>query len=121
MRAMLMLTFALVSCNSEPSETDRTETGYDARADQLLAEARAIEDSKAQTGEDTGSISKAALNEQIATVLNLNGLLCASVVGVRPLAVGANTYEVTCIEYRGGAGQVRYVMDAAKGTAFKGG
>lgn len=60
------------------------------------------------------------IEEQIATVLNLNGLLCARVTDVRPLTQ-ANTYEVTCIEYRGGAGTVRYILDASTGKAFKAG
>lgn len=58
--------------------------------------------------------------EMIATVINLNGLLCATVTDVRKLQI-ANQYEVTCIEYRGGSGTVRYIVDFSKGTAFKAG
>lgn len=61
-----------------------------------------------------------ALLEKVATVINLNGHLCASVTDVRPLEI-QDTYEVTCIEYRGGSGEVRYLMNARKGTAFKAG
>ncbi|MCL4069329.1 hypothetical protein M3484_22480 [Pseudomonas sp. GX19020] len=60
------------------------------------------------------------LLEQVATVINLNGHLCARVTDVRPLEQ-SNTYEVTCIEYRGGSGTVRYIMNAATGVAFKAG
>lgn len=60
------------------------------------------------------------LLQQIATVINLNGHLCASVTDVRPLKI-KDTYEVTCIEYRGGQGEVRYILDASKGVAFKAG
>ncbi|NMD09140.1 MAG: hypothetical protein GYA66_14305 [Phyllobacteriaceae bacterium] len=61
-----------------------------------------------------------AVGETIATVLNLNGLLCASVLEVRPLSL-ENQYEVTCIEYGGGSGQVRYIFNALSGQAFKAG
>lgn len=60
------------------------------------------------------------IEEQIATVLNLNGHLCATVTDVRPLRQ-ADTYEVTCIEYRGGTGKVRYILQARTGIAYKAG
>lgn len=60
------------------------------------------------------------LLEKIATVINLNGHLCASVTDVRPLEL-QDVYEVTCIEYRGGSGEVRYIMNARQGSAFKAG
>jgi hypothetical protein len=56
--------------------------------------------------------------ELIATMLNLNGLLCASVVDFRKLEI-ANQVEVTSIEYRGGSGTVRYILDLSTGKAFK--
>ncbi|MBN4060473.1 hypothetical protein JYT78_00230, partial [bacterium AH-315-I20] len=40
------------------------------------------------------------LKEQIALVINVRGYLCAEVIEVRPLRL-ADTYEVTCIEFRG--------------------
>ena len=64
--------------------------------------------------------AKDALLEQVATIINFNGFLCAEVTDVRPLA-SANTYEVTCVEYRGGSGTVRYILNALKGVAFKAG
>ncbi len=60
------------------------------------------------------------LLEKIATVINLNGHLCASVTDVRPLEL-KDVYEVTCVEYRGGSGEVRYIMNARQGSAFKAG
>jgi len=60
------------------------------------------------------------LKELIATMINLNGDLCAKVTEVHPLQQ-PNIYEVTCIEYRGGTGTVRYIFDAVKRTAFKAG
>ena len=59
-----------------------------------------------------------ALKEQTALLLNLNGLLCAKVLDIKPLKVRQNVYEITCIEYRGGTGTKTYIMDAAKGTAW---
>lgn len=60
------------------------------------------------------------LLEKIATVINLNGHLCSSVTDVRPLEL-QDVYEVTCVEYRGGSGEVRYIMNARQGSAFKAG
>jgi hypothetical protein len=62
----------------------------------------------------------AELKEMTATILNLGGHLCARVVEIRPLKLDGQ-FEVTCIEYRGGSGQVRYILDARAGTAFKAG
>jgi hypothetical protein len=62
----------------------------------------------------------AELKEMTATILNLNGHLCARVVEIRPLRIEGQ-FEVTCIEYRGGSGQVRYILNARAGTAFKAG
>lgn len=53
----------------------------------------------------------------VAALINLNGHLCAKPVDVRPLTVKQGTFEVTCIEYRGGSGKVRYLVDASSGTA----
>ncbi len=58
-------------------------------------------------------------NELIAMMLNMNGLLCAEIVTVSRL--GNDRLEVTCIEYRGGHGTVRYILDMNTGRAFKAG
>lgn len=61
--------------------------------------------------------SEAELKEKVATLINLNGHLCASVTDVRPLEIAGN-FEITCVEYRGGSGTVRYILNAAKGIVF---
>jgi hypothetical protein len=58
------------------------------------------------------------LKNSIATMINLNGLLCASVTDVKPLELN-NHYQVTCIEYGGGSGQVRYIFDALHAKAVR--
>jgi|GEM_PF-1324735 len=62
--------------------------------------------------------SDAEMKEMVATFINLNGLLCASVEELRPLKL-KDQWEVTCIEYRGGTGTVRYIFNARTGIAFK--
>ena len=62
--------------------------------------------------------SKEDLNEITATMINLKGLLCAKVMEMRPLKL-ENTYEVTCIEYRGGSGMVRYIFNPRENTVYK--
>ena len=48
--------------------------------------------------------------EMMATFINLHGHLCAKVVDVNRLKM-ENTYEVTCIEYRGGTKTVDYIVN----------
>ena len=60
-----------------------------------------------------------AYGEMIATAINLNGLLCAKVVNVRPLQVNNDTFEVTCIEYRGGSSRATYIINTETGVAFE--
>ena len=60
----------------------------------------------------SGDISR---EEAIATLINLNGHLCARVVDMQQLQVRPNTFEVTCVEYRGGSGRVRYIVDMNRG------
>lgn len=61
---------------------------------------------------------RADAKDAVAALINLNGHLCAEPVDVRPLKVRQSAFEVTCIEYRGGSGRVRYIVDAASGTAW---
>lgn len=56
--------------------------------------------------------------ESVATILNLNGLLCAKVLDIRPLKVRPHVFEVTCIEYRGGRATKTYTLDLDKATAW---
>jgi hypothetical protein len=64
------------------------------------------------------ALDREELKTLTATILNLNGLLCAEVTDIRPLEI-KNIFEVTCIEYRDGTGTKTYIMDAAKGTAWE--
>lgn len=64
------------------------------------------------------AMTDSELKQMTAFIINSNGHLCAEVVDIRGLAL-KDQYEVTCIEYRGGSGTVRYIMNARQGTAFK--
>ena len=59
-----------------------------------------------------------ALKETTATIINLNGLLWAKVLDIRPLKVQPDVYEVTCIEYRSDNGTKTYIMNPEKGKAW---
>jgi hypothetical protein len=54
----------------------------------------------------------------LAGVLMRNGLLCSQVVDKRPSDL-PNKIQVTCIQYRGGRAQVRYILDVSTGKAVK--
>ncbi len=56
--------------------------------------------------------------EMMATFLNLKGQLCAKVLTVSKLSL-PDTYEVRCIEYRGGSGTVDYIVNVKSGEVFK--
>ena len=56
--------------------------------------------------------------EMMATFLNLKGQLCAKVVNINKLQL-ADTYEVRCIEYRGGTGTVDYLVNIKTGEVVK--
>ena len=64
------------------------------------------------------ALDREELKTLTATILNLNGLLCAEVTDIRPLEI-KNTFEVTCIAYRGGSATKTYIMNAAEGTAWE--
>ena len=57
-------------------------------------------------------------DELMATLLNLQGYLCARVISVVPLDLPKH-YEVRCIEYRGGNGTVDYIVNLGTGEAIK--
>lgn len=63
-------------------------------------------------------IESVQAKELAATMLNLNKLLCATVVEIRPLAVNPDVHEVTCIEYRGGSATKTYHLDSKTGKAW---
>ncbi|WP_148255309.1 hypothetical protein [Aidingimonas lacisalsi] len=58
------------------------------------------------------------INELVATGININGFLCASVTDIRAMKV-KSVYEVTCIAYRNGTAKKTYMVDALKGIAFE--
>ena len=70
------------------------------------------------TQPSSGRPTQSDSNEQVATILNLNGLLCARVVEMRLLPLG-KMYEVTCIAYRGGSATKSYVLNMEDGSAFE--
>lgn len=54
------------------------------------------------------------LEEKAATVINLNGKLCARVTAITKL--GGDVYSVSCVRYRDGTGFATYEMNAATGN-----
>lgn len=65
------------------------------------------------------SLTRDDLKTMTATILNINGLLCAQVNDIRSLKAGDKIFEVTCITYRGGNATKTYIMDAAKVRAWE--
>ena len=63
-------------------------------------------------------LSGGDLELMIATGLNGNDLLCASIKEVRALTLRGK-YEVTCVAYRGGSSTKTYIIDALNGFAFE--
>lgn len=70
------------------------------------------------SADSSRAATDAELKKTMATFINLNGLLCAKAIDIRPLQL-PKKYEVTCVQYRGGTGTVRYIFDAETGVAFK--
>lgn len=68
----------------------------------------------AQTADTGGkeTANELSMETIAATMINLNGMLCAEVLSVRKLTVGTSVYEVVCIEYRGGTGKKTYHLDS---------
>lgn len=66
----------------------------------------------------SGKALAADVDEMLATFINLKGYLCAKVEKVSPLAQ-RDTYEVRCIEYRGGSGTVDYIVNVKSGEVVK--
>lgn len=69
-------------------------------------------------GMPSSSATPSRNHANMATLLVLNGLLCAEAIEVRKLAQDGK-YEVRCIEYRGGSGTVDYIVDLDTGKAFR--
>lgn len=62
-------------------------------------------------------LSMPEVYEVVATGLNVNQLLCAELIDVRPLEIKSK-YEASCIVFRGGNSKKEYIIDAMKGVAF---
>jgi len=62
------------------------------------------------------SSADTSAEEIAATMININGYLCAEVVELNKLESG--NFEVTCIKYRGGSGKATYIVDVKSGNAF---
>lgn len=109
-------------CGPSPAEKRAKEQELRKIDAEMRKRERQKEAERKQQAASHGGYGSAALRERgemIATVLNLNGLLCARVVAVEPLRVSSDAFEVTCVEYRGGTGTVRYIVNASDGTAFR--
>lgn len=63
-------------------------------------------------GNSATALSDAELKEMSATIINLNGYLCARVTSIKP-TVCADVWRISCIEYRNGSGLATYMMNAA--------
>ncbi len=55
------------------------------------------------------NLTKEELRQMTAFMINMKGYLCAEIIELRPLRL-ENTYEVDCIEYRGGKGVKTYIF-----------
>jgi len=109
-------------CSPSPAEKRAKEQELRKIGEEQRKRERREKAERARQTASYGGYGSAALREHgevIATVLNLNGLLCARVVAVEPLQVSSDAFEVTCVEYRGGTGTVRYIVNAADGTAYR--
>jgi len=109
-------------CSPSPAEKRAKEQELRKVREEQRKRERQEKAGRARQTASYGGYGSAALREHgevIATVLNLNGLLCARVVSVEPLRVSSDAFEVTCVEYRGGTGTVRYIVNAANGTAYR--
>jgi hypothetical protein len=119
-----------------------TGPATDQRLEQTYAEISAdlTDGTTAQAGTTTGTASiessgrididmskaKAASEDQanrakhtVAALINLNGELCADVTHVRLLTNKQNSFEVTCVEYRGDSHKVRYFVNGITGEASR--
>ena len=58
------------------------------------------------------------IKEMSATIINVNGYLCASVTSISPTS-SPDVYRVRCVEYRDGSGSASYTMNARTGSVSK--
>ncbi|MDF2496066.1 hypothetical protein [Sphingomonas sp.] len=116
------------------SDATRSQLSWDIKCDQTLGISvsekgalqtrNAVDPSFKDRGESlpdmysrSGAGEGADVEKLAATIINLNRHLCAKVLDISPLQMREGVYEVTCIEYRGGTGTVRYMLDARAGLA----
>jgi len=74
--------------------------------------------SRATSSDDNSTASESA-KETAATMINLNGKLCAKVTDLRPAKNQSDTFEITCTEYRDGTGTVHYLLDSNTGKILR--
>jgi uncharacterized membrane protein YvbJ len=76
---------------------------------------RSSTDTKPSAGTTSNLANKVDQNAKdgMASIINLNGRLCADVVAVYD--IGGGQYTVDCVEYRDGTGRVSYTVDLNKG------
>lgn len=118
------LIWAVSTCSESPEDKEPLVSVYNSGNSSNAAAAEITEPTKANPKPETipsptPSLSRNEAGEGIATAINLNGFLCAKVIEAKPLRMKQDVYEVTCIEYRGGSGRVRYIVDANSGVAYK--
>ena len=63
--------------------------------------------------------SEADLKEMSATIINLNGYLCARVISITPTST-SDVWRVSCVENRDGTGRALYLMNAVTASVSRG-
>lgn len=117
---LAVLAYAIYNLSGCGENNDQTQPDQAVLADDSVDEQTDdTEQSSTTPAVSLAPAKKQEYGEMIATAINLNGHLCAKVTRVQPLKVNDSTFEVTCIEYRGGSGTVRYIVNTDTGVAFK--
>lgn len=80
----------------------------------LLFQGSSNNSSRATSPKDNLTASETA-KETAATMINLNGHLCAKVTELLPAKNQSDAFEVTCTEYRNGTGTAHYLLDSKTG------
>lgn len=117
---LALLAYAIYNLSGCGDKTEQSQPTLET-SDSDIIEQQAEDSELSATAPDVGldPVKKQEYGEMIATAINLNGHLCAKVTRVQPLKVNDSTFEVTCIEYRGGSGTVRYIVNTDTGVAYK--
>lgn len=133
---LVLLTMSVAGCGSATSEpstpADNDAAELSAAAEEAVAAVKEAEEAAAAAGlpppgaatrpeiPTGGRPTNPQAESTVKAFINLQGQLCAEIVGVRPLAQ-PNTAEVTCIEYTGGTSRVTYVINLVSGDLQKAG